>query len=113
MEIYPLILLLVLLGCGEVVTMKTKAQNLALVGGVIGIIVVSVLLLVGNIVYDKIQSSMTGTLSTSATAIQGNITTNTGNAFQLSAVTPLILGAALILTVILGFAAVVSVGRGG
>jgi hypothetical protein len=112
MGLYLLIILLLLLGTTKKVIMTPKAQNLALVGGVIGIIVVSVLLLVGNIVYDKIQSSMTGTLSTSATAIQGNITTNTGNAFQLSAVTPLILGAALILTVILGFAAVVSVGRG-
>ena len=48
-----------------------KAQNLALVGGVIGIIVVSVLLLVGNIVYDKIQSSMSGGLSTGARRAPG------------------------------------------
>lgn len=90
--------------------MKNKAQNLALVGGVIGIIVVAVLLYVGNITYSKIASSMAGTTTGSALATEGNITANTNSAFQLSATTPLILGAALILTVILGFAAVV--GRG-
>ena len=87
-----------------------KGQNMALVGGVIGIIVVSVLLYIGNITYTKISTSMTGTTSGSALATENNITANTNSAFQLSAVTPLVLGAALILTVILGFAAVV--GRG-
>jgi len=88
--------------------MMNKGQNLALVGGVIGIVVVAVLLLIGNIVYSQIAASMGGTLTGAAAAVQGNITSNTQNAFQLAASTPLVLGAALILTVILGFAAVVS-----
>lgn len=87
--------------------MQNKAQNMALVGGVIGIIVVSVLLYIGNITYDKIRSSMAGTTTGSAAATEANITANTNSAFQLSATSPLILGAALILTVILGFATVV------
>jgi hypothetical protein len=87
--------------------MKNKAQNLALVGGVIGLIVVAVLLLVGNITYSKIQTSMSGTVTGDALATEGNITSNTNSALSLAAVAPLVIGASLILVVILGFASVV------
>jgi hypothetical protein len=77
---------------------------------VLGIIVIASLLLVSNRVYDGIQSAMPAS-STMATAINANITMNVQNAWTLSSITPLVMGASLILAVILGFAAVVSHGR--
>ena len=94
--------------------MKMKTVKCQGSGGlammVLGIIVIASLLLVSNRVYDGIQSAMPAT-STYAVAIQGNITTNTQNAWSLSSITPLVMGASLILAVILGFAAVVGRGR--
>lgn len=85
---------------------KNQAQNVALVSGVIGLIVMATLLYVGNIITFKVSNSMPST-TTSATATQDNITSNLNSAWSLSSVAPLVAGAALILTVILGFAAVV------
>jgi len=79
-----------------------KHQNGALVG--IGLIVIIAVIV--NRVHDSISSYLSAT-ATSATAVQGNTLVDYGSAFQLSAVTPLILGAGLILTVILGFAAAI------
>lgn len=88
-----------------------KGQNTAMVGSVLALVIIATLLLVGNIVYEKIQDSMASSVPASGQAVNGNITSNTRDAFSLAAITPLILGATLILGVILGFSAAVS--RGG
>jgi hypothetical protein len=76
------------------------------------LIVVATLLLIGNIIVSKIATSLDpgygdAELNETIRPIYDNITGSASDAFQLSATTPIILGAALILTVILGFAAVV------
>jgi len=94
-----------------------KGQNEGLTMGVIGLIVVGALLLISNIVYQSVYTSLAPTPAnysalTSAQQtvwnLNQNITSQTQSAFMLSSSTPIILGAALILSVILGFAAVVS-----
>lgn len=88
--------------------MRNKGQA-QLVAGVMGLVIIATLLLVSNIIYENIQDSLTGTLS-SNTAVAANITDNTRSAFSLSAIVPVIMGATLILGVILGFSAAVSKG---
>lgn len=90
--------------------MKNKAQNAIILSGVLGLVVVATMLYVGNIILSKINTSLADTLpssSTTAKATMNNISSNVNSSMQLSAVSPIILGATLILGIILAFAAVV------
>jgi len=66
--------------------------------GVISLIVFAVMVIVGVIVYDSINTSFTATGS--ALAVKNNVSANTFSAFNLVAVGPIIFGAVIILGIV-------------
>jgi len=80
--------------------MKIKRQQ---AGGVMSIIVFSILVIVGVIMMNSVSNS-TSTLipssSTTANMVAGNISANTYSAFQLTSVGPIVLGAVMILGIV-------------
>ena len=82
---------------------KGQANN-AIVTSMIIILIVAVVGIVGVTVYDSIEDSLGSDLTGDALATKNNFTENVYDGYDLASNIPIVLAAALLLSVIIGFA---------
>ena len=78
------------------------------ISGVLGLVIVTAMLLVGNSVNTNITTSLLASTTDGSNArmVAGNITEKSENAFALTANVPTILGATIILVALMGLAVI-------